>query len=202
MFVAGQTRLEVSFAAACARLVNLTDSGSLVRASKDAYGEGFTGLLRVGPVGPAPSMPKLVTVHVQDLVIRGPAATLPLRWEATGPDGAMFPALDANVTLTETGEQATVMRLDGTYRPPLGALGAGLDAAIMRRVANATIRSFLTRIAIVIAQPSHAAKPEPGTEGPGMSCHDPRPSHLDWPAGLAPPAGERFCLADAQIRGP
>jgi hypothetical protein len=175
VFVVDETRLEVSFAAACARLVNLTHGGSLLRASKDAYGEGITGLLRVGPAGSAPGMSKLVTVHVQDLVTRGPTATLPLRWEVTGPGGALFPALDANITLTETGEQATVLRLDGTYRPPLGALGAGLDAAIMRRVANATIRSFVTRIAMVIVHPAPAAKPEPGTEGPGMSWPRPTP---------------------------
>jgi hypothetical protein len=168
VFVADETRLEVSFAAACARLVNLTHSGSLIRASKDAYGEGITGLLRVGPVGSALGMSKLVKVHVQDLVTRGPTATLPLRWEVTGPGGAVFPALDATITLAEAGEQATALRLDGTYRPPLGALGAGLDTAIMRRVAKATIRSFVTRIAIVIAHPAAAGEPEPGTKGPGM----------------------------------
>jgi hypothetical protein len=175
VFVADETRLEVSFAAACARLVNLTHSGSLVRASKDAYGEGITGLLRVGPVGSAPGMSKLVKVQAQDLVTRGPTATLPLRWEVTGPGGAMFPALDANITLTEAGEQATVLRLDGTYRPPLGALGAGLDTAIMRRVARATIRSFITRIAIAVVHPAPAAGPESGTEGLGMSWQQPAP---------------------------
>ena len=153
--------MKVSFAAARARLVNLTRGGSLMSASKDAYGEGITGLLRVGPLGSAPGMSRLVTVHFQDLVTRGQTAVLPLRWEATGP-GGVFPALDAHISLTAAGEEATVLRLDGTYRPPLGTLGAGLDAAIMHRVATATVRGFLSRIADAIAilrlQPTRRGK--------------------------------------------
>jgi hypothetical protein len=46
-----------------------------------------------------------------------------LRWNAIGPGGRLFPALDANITLTAHGEQATWLRLAGAYRPPLGAAG-------------------------------------------------------------------------------
>jgi hypothetical protein len=39
---------------ACARLVNLTHGSSLVSATDDAYGDGYTGLVRVGSAGAAP----------------------------------------------------------------------------------------------------------------------------------------------------
>jgi dienelactone hydrolase len=52
-----------------------------------------------------------------------------MRWEATGVTGRLFPALDADITLTAEGDQATAVTLTGVYRSPLGALGAGLVAA-------------------------------------------------------------------------
>jgi len=71
---------------------------------------------------------------------------LTLRWESTGPGGRLFPALDADITLTLAGEHATLLLLAGSCRPTLGSLGAGLDRAILHRAA-ATIRAFLSRVA-------------------------------------------------------
>ena len=36
--------------------------------SQSAYGDGLTGLVRVGPLGDLPGMSKLVKVHVLDVV--------------------------------------------------------------------------------------------------------------------------------------
>jgi hypothetical protein len=63
MFVAGEVLLDLSFPAEEARLANLARGGSLTRASQGAYGDGLTGLIRVGPLGAAPGMSKLVEVH-------------------------------------------------------------------------------------------------------------------------------------------
>ena len=71
----------------------------------------------------------------------------------------LFPALDADLTLRPAGEQATVLTLVGAYRPPLGGLGAGLDRAILHRVATATIRTFLGRVADAIVRPAGAVAP-------------------------------------------
>ena len=43
------------------------------------------------------------------------------------------------------------MGLVGVYRPPLGALGQALDRAVLRRVAVATIKGFLARVAAQLA---------------------------------------------------
>lgn len=66
---------------------------------------------------------------------------------AAGVTGALFPALDADIKLAAEGEEGTRMTLSGVYRPPLGALGAGLDRVLLHRVATATIRSLITHTA-------------------------------------------------------
>jgi hypothetical protein len=63
VFVAGEVPLDLSFPAAAARLANLARGGSLTRVSEAAYGDGLTGLVRVGSLGAVPGMSKLVEVH-------------------------------------------------------------------------------------------------------------------------------------------
>jgi hypothetical protein len=94
MFVAAEIGLDLSFPAASARLANLARGRSPTCASEGAYGAGLTGLVRAGPLGAAPGMSnpgmsKLVEVHVREVVTRGECAVLALRWQATGPGGAV-----------------------------------------------------------------------------------------------------------------
>jgi carbon monoxide dehydrogenase subunit G len=161
MIVSESVRLDVPFAAAVARLANLAHDSTLLTASRHAYGEGLTSI-RVGPVGAAPGLSKLVEVRYRDLVTRGDTAVLTLRWEASGARGGLFPAFDADITLTPDGDHATALRLDGAYRPPLGGFGAGLDRALLHRVAAATIADFIGRIADAILHPAASAAPTPG----------------------------------------
>jgi len=97
---------------------------------------------------------RLVRAQFGEPVTRDGTVTLKLRWEATGPGGSLFPALDADITLTATGAEATLLRLDGAYRPPFGPLGARLDQAILHRAAAATIQSFLRHVAGAIISPA------------------------------------------------
>ena len=163
MFVAVEVPLDVSFPAAAARFANLAGGGLLTRASEGAYGDGLTGLVRVGPLGAVPGMSKLVKVHFLDVVTCGESAVLTLRWEATGPGGRLFPALDADIWLTPAGEHSTRLSLAGVYRPPLAVLGAGLDKAVFHRVADATVRSLLARLTAVLARPQDSADTVQGT---------------------------------------
>jgi len=151
------------FRAAEARLANVARGGSLTRASEGAYGDGLTGLVRVGPLSVAPGMSKLVEVHFLEVVTRGESAVLALRWEATGPGGRLFPALDADISLTPAGEHSTRLSLAGVYRPPLAALGAGLDKAVFPRVADATVRSLLARVADILSRPQEQVGAVQGT---------------------------------------
>jgi hypothetical protein len=116
-------------------------------------GPGAAGLARVGP----PGLVKLVRVQVRELAERGGCARWAIRWEATGTGGALFPVLDADIRLVPAGDRSTVLGLTGSYRPPFGPLGAALDRAILHRVAAATIRNFLARVAARITmQPGPA----------------------------------------------
>ena len=146
VFVSDEVSLEVSFPAARARLADLTCGGLLGSASQQAYSDGITGLARVGPLGSVPGLSRLVQVHSRDLKASDDSARLALRWEATGAGGELFPALDADITLTPAGNHSTTLTLTGAYRPPLGTVGAELDRAILYRVAAATIRAFLHRV--------------------------------------------------------
>jgi hypothetical protein len=143
VFVAGEVLLDLSFPAAAARLADLARGGSLTRASQEAYDDGLTGLVRVGPLGAAAGMSKLVEVHVLEVATRGESAVLALRWEATGPGGRLFPALDADMSLTPEGQHSTRLSLAGAYRPRSLPWARGPDRAVVHEVADVTVRSLL-----------------------------------------------------------
>jgi hypothetical protein len=176
VFVGHQVVVNVGFGVARARLANLVHDGLLVIASRDAYGEAVTGLALVGPLGSVPALSKLVQVQARDLVVGRGSAVLTLRWQATGPGGALFPVLDADIRLVPAGGRAVMLRLDGAYRPPLGIAGAGLDRAVLHRVATATVQDFLGRIAEAIADPG---APAPGKGAAAEAPALPRPPATD-----------------------
>ena len=157
MFIHEEVALTVGYAQAQARLANLIQDGWIGNVSERAYEKGMTGLIRVGPLGDVPGVSKLVQVYARDLVVRESGAVLTMRWEATGPGGGLFPALDADITLKPGGDSASTLILDGSYRPPMAAFGAGLDKALLRPIATATIRSLLTRMATAVSQPAGVA---------------------------------------------
>jgi hypothetical protein len=173
MFVGDEVLLDVTFTVARARLANLARGPSLLSVSEDAYNGGIAGLVRMGPPGSALSLSRLVQVHFRDLMERNDPAGLALRWEAIGPGGGLLPVLDADITLSPSGKQTTLLTLAGVYRPPPGSLGAGLDRATLHGVAAATIRNFINRVAAGIT--GHAVTAESGTAGPGPSRLPPAP---------------------------
>ncbi len=175
VFAGDEVSLDVSFAAARARLASLAQGGLLGGASAQAYSDGFAGLARAGTVGPAPGLSGLVQVYFQDLKAHGNSALLALRWEVTGPGGKPFPVLDADLMLIPAGEHSTTLTLIGAYRAPPGTARAGLDQAVMARVATATIRAFLWRVAQAIAHPARVAEPQAGAADPDPPRPPPEP---------------------------
>ena len=139
------------------KLSRLARTDHLTQVSGCAYKSGLvglscTGLSCTGPpdTGPADAdqrRPKLVRVFVRELVAREQSAVLTLRWQATMPGGSLFPALDADITLTPAGEGRSLLTLDGAYRPPSGSRASGYDRAVLHRAATATIQSLLGQIA-------------------------------------------------------
>ncbi len=150
MFIGGETRAAVSAAAATARLACPAGGDVLVRASYAAWEEVTAG---IAPLG----LPGLVLVHSRGPMRRGAVSVLILRWEAADANGQRFPVLDADITLVPDGEQATLVRLDGVYRPPPGA---GLCPVIAYLVTAAITRSFLGRIVAAITDPAAVRRGE------------------------------------------
>ena len=167
MFVRAEAQAEISFTLAQARLANLARAGWLLDASQSAYGAGATDLARAAPPGPVRGKSRLVNVHFLDLAAYDGSAHLGLRWEAIGPGGQLFPALDADITLSPAGEHATTLTLAGVYRPPPGNLGGEVDQVVLRRVAEATIETFVDRIAGAIVAPVRRLKPGGGITDEG-----------------------------------
>jgi hypothetical protein len=78
--------------------------------------------------------------------------------------------LDATITIGPEGEDTARLALAGSYRPPLGHLGAALDTALLHAAATATVRHLVRGMADAITSPVPAENgsrwwypaPEPG----------------------------------------
>jgi hypothetical protein len=123
----------------------------------DAYEDGFATVIRAGPFGDRPGTSKRVRVRFLDPGHRGEVMTVAPRRAATGLTGALFPVLDADISLTQQGHKPPGW-LAGTCRPPPDGVGATLNKVILHRVATATIRALLERAAAALI----SRAPEPG----------------------------------------
>lgn len=154
MFIVEELAVNVSFRAGQARLARVVAAGGLTGPSQAAYDSGLTRLIRVGPFGETPGVSKLVQVRFLSPRHHSATMAVPLRWEATGTAGHLFPVLDADLILAAKGQDNTLIALTGCYRPPFGRLGAGLDRAVLRHAATATIRALLRSAADAITSPA------------------------------------------------
>ncbi|MGO9293214.1 MAG: hypothetical protein ACLP52_04900 [Streptosporangiaceae bacterium] len=175
MFVAEDMPLDVGFPVARAKLVMLADGQFWQRAAEEAYGTGMAAM--ADPDGPARPVGRLAEVRLGTQIETDEMIRLVVRWEAIGPDGTLFPALDADLTLVPDGEhrcvlglagvlrpppvlagqQAAVLALAGGYRPP-GRLAAGdVHRESWHRCAPATVRGYLDRIGCVLSHPAGSA---------------------------------------------
>ena len=102
-----------------------------------------TSLQRAGLAG----ITTQVAVHALPPRFSADGFVIPIRWEAVGAAGELFPTLDADVILSPDGDESTVLRLVGSYVPPFGRVGATADRLVMHRVAVITLRRFLGHLA-------------------------------------------------------
>jgi len=111
-----------------------------------AAGEGEALRLRVGPTLALPLLSKTVAVETGDPLVRGDVTVVPIVWRATGAPG-LFPVLAADLEVATLDPHLTQLTLRGRYEPPLGALGQRLDRLLLHRLAEASVRAFLRRVA-------------------------------------------------------
>ncbi len=74
------------------------------------------------------------------------AAAISLRWQATR-FARHFPVMDADLEVRPAANGETTLVLDGTYQPPLGLIGLIFDHLLGRRIAVATAKDFVVRLA-------------------------------------------------------
>jgi hypothetical protein len=89
---------------------------------------------------------KRVSIAVGDPVRSSARTWIPISWQATGPSG-LFPVLDGDLEIATLGAERTQLAFSARYRPPLGPIGRTANRALLSRVAEATIKDFVDRIA-------------------------------------------------------
>jgi Rrf2 family protein len=115
-----------------------------------AHSEEEKVLVRIGPGGPG-WLGKVVAVDFATPQGTDDDLVIPVSWEATGPSG-LFPRFKGELHVSAVDPDRTELSLSGRYRPPLGRAGHVLDEAVLARVAHATMRSLLRRMARVLEE--------------------------------------------------
>lgn len=116
--------------------------------AKRAHHRGDLLLAEVG-FGEAVRIKRTVVVEVGQLVRSGSKTVFPLRWAASGP-GGLFPSLDADLEVASLRPGRTQLAMSARYVPPFGSVGRVIDRAALSRVAEATLKDFLDRVAATI----------------------------------------------------
>ncbi len=84
-----------------------------------------------------------------------PSVRVPLVWRPTH-GHHMFPEMKAHLEAFPTTSADTELAIVGEYVPPLGAVGALVDHALMHRVAAETVAELLEAVAAEIKERRHA----------------------------------------------
>ncbi len=108
--------------------------------------------------GEAVRIKRTVVVELGESVRTGSKIVFPLRWAASGAAG-LFPSLDADLEVAPLRPGRTQLAMSARYVPPLGAVGRVIDRAVLSRVAEATLKDFLDRVAEMIMERSGRAEP-------------------------------------------
>ncbi len=120
----------------------------LPRLAEPANHRGDVLLAEVG-FGEAVRIKRTVLIELGQPVRSASKTVFPLRWVASG-RGGLFPALDADLEVAPLGSDRTQLAMSARYVPPFGTLGHVIDRAVLSRVAEATLKDFLDRVADTI----------------------------------------------------
>jgi hypothetical protein len=127
--------------------------------AEEAYRDGERLRAKIGPGDHQHRMVKSVLIVVGE-PLRGSGETwIPLVWEARGASG-LFPRMEGDICVGGMGSDLTQLTFRGSYRVPMGAVGRALDRLILHRIAEASVKGFVDRIARALstdAKPSSAS---------------------------------------------
>jgi hypothetical protein len=91
-----------------------------------------------------------------------PVTCLELSWQATH-SPALFPSMQLELYAWPLSADETQLEVAGAYKPPFGAVGHAIDAAIGHRIAEASVVRFLEDVAEQIQRELPAAQVTPAT---------------------------------------
>ncbi len=153
MFVKYYTHLEQSFPELATAFT--AQDLALNEWATDAYRKGESLAARIGVGGTeAPLIAKTVEVRLGNTVAAADRVTLSISWTATGPT-ALFPQMDAELMIEPIGPDLTQLTFQGSYTPPLGLPGRLLDRWVLHRVAEASVKNLVDRIAKALRESLH-----------------------------------------------
>lgn len=144
MFVHDFVHASAPAATVIARVID--DGGDrLSAAATEAAREGEATRARIGPAGPTPDPQAEARVEVRGSERRDASTVVAFTWSAVG-DSTVFPSLAGDLEIAPFGPDHTQVSLMARYEAPPGVRERP-DIALLHRVAAATVRSFLRRIA-------------------------------------------------------
>jgi hypothetical protein len=121
-----------------------------------AYAEGEQlGVTVRSALGPV-KLSKRVWAELTDPSPRADRVIQRLRWRAAGATG-LFPTMEADLEFSPMGEGWTSISFLGRYDPPLGLVGREVDRMLLHRLAEASVRSLLGRVAQRVGAPAESA---------------------------------------------
>jgi hypothetical protein len=136
----------------------LADPRALIAASAgSAYRYGERLSCRLTPLSNHPTLGKTVEVEVADPYEREDQLVLPMHWWALGAT-RLYPHLDGDLEFAPLGSMSTQITLMGSYDPPFGFVGRRADIMLLHHVAEASVRSFLARMARDLERPVRALR--------------------------------------------
>lgn len=113
----------------------------------------------------------------------GDTHVIPIAWAPTAAR-SVLPSLEGDLEVSPLGEDRTQLAISASYRPPMGWVGALSDRALMRRVAEATVKDFLDHVAegveanLQMESDASRRKPVPATPRPKvppiLATHGPK----------------------------
>ncbi|MGA2969757.1 MAG: hypothetical protein ABSE75_08125 [Acidimicrobiales bacterium] len=122
------------------------DGQWLAPLATEATRDGESLRMRIGPEWAEQLVTHEVHVTLWPPRERDSSLVRSLTWVPSGWQ-SLFPLLDGDIELAPIDPYWCRLSLAVAYTPPLGGFGARVDRALFHRVAESTVRSFLTQVA-------------------------------------------------------
>ena len=85
-------------------------------------------------------------VHEKASALGDRTTVLDLAWTAANAT-ALFPSMEATLSIYPMSDRETQIDLHGRYKPPMGLVGEAIDAVVGHRVAEASVLRFIQDVA-------------------------------------------------------